>query len=64
VIVSFGRPEEMRTTLLRVEPAGIDLAGMSRIDELIDALSAGRIDVTAAARARRPRARPSATRRG
>jgi uncharacterized membrane protein YjjP (DUF1212 family) len=48
VMISFGPPEAMRTTLLRVEPAGIDLAGMVRLDELIDALSAGRIDVAEA----------------
>src|SRR5688500_7224548 len=41
VMVSFGPLEAMRTTLLRVEPAGIDLEGMIRLDELIDALSAG-----------------------
>ena len=48
VMVSFGPPEAMRTTLLRVEPAGIDLEGMVRLDELIDALSAGRIGVAEA----------------
>ena len=48
VIVSFGPPEAMRTTLLRVEPASIDLAGMIRIEEIVDALSSGTIDVAEA----------------
>jgi uncharacterized membrane protein YjjP (DUF1212 family) len=48
ILASFGAPEEARTTLLRVEPAGIDLERMSQLDELIDALTRGRIDVSAA----------------
>jgi uncharacterized membrane protein YjjP (DUF1212 family) len=51
ILASFGAPAEARTTLLRVEPAGVELERMSQLDELIDALASGAIDV-AAARAR------------
>lgn len=51
IVASFGAPEEERTTLLRVEPAGVNLERMSDLDVLIDALSAGRLSV-AEARAR------------
>ncbi len=48
LLASFGPPEEARTALLRVEPAAVNLERMSQLDELIDALGTGRLDVAAA----------------
>jgi len=48
ILASFGAPEEERTALLRVEPAGVNLERMSQLDELIDGLGAGRFSVAEA----------------
>jgi len=41
IFLSFGDPAEQRTVLLRVDPSGIDLERMCRLDELIEAVSNG-----------------------
>ena len=41
IFLSFGDPAEQRTVLLRVDPSGIDLERMCRLDELIEAVSKG-----------------------
>jgi len=48
IFVSFGAPSEERTALLRVEPAGVNLERLTRVDELIDDVQDGRLDVPGA----------------
>ena len=48
IFVSFGPESAGRTTLLRVEPAGVDLERMRLVDEVIAGMRAGRLDVPAA----------------
>jgi len=48
IVVSFGAPSEDRTALLRVEPAGVNLERLTRLDELIDRVQDGRLAVPAA----------------
>lgn len=43
IFVSFGSEEESRTTLLRVEPSGVDLERMVRVDEVIADVHADRL---------------------
>ncbi len=42
IFASFGPPEEQRTALLRVEPAGVNLERMSLLDDLIRDVEEGR----------------------
>jgi len=48
ILVSFGEPREERTALLRVEPAAVNLERLTDLDELIDALTDGRLAIPAA----------------
>jgi len=48
IFVSFGAEEESRTTLLRVEPSGVDLERMVRVDEVIAEVGEGRLGLAAA----------------
>ena len=48
IFVSFGPESEGRTTLLRVEPSGVDLERMRLVDDVIADLRAGRLDLAAA----------------
>ncbi len=48
IFVSFGREEESRTTLLRVEPTGVNLERMVRVDELIADVHDRRLGLTEA----------------
>src|SRR5262249_31752099 len=48
IVVSFGAPSEDRTALLRVEPAGVNLERLTRLDELIDRVQEGRLTLAAA----------------
>ncbi len=48
IFVSFGAPSEERTALLRIEPAGVNLERMTRLDQLIDDLQDGKLDVPGA----------------
>jgi len=43
IFVSFGPEEDSRTTLLRVEPAGVELERMVVVDETIEAVRTGRL---------------------
>jgi uncharacterized membrane protein YjjP (DUF1212 family) len=45
IFLSFGDPADQRTVLLRVDPSGIDLERMSLLDELIEAVAKGTLDV-------------------
>jgi uncharacterized membrane protein YjjP (DUF1212 family) len=42
IFASFGPPEDQRTALLRVEPAGVDLERMSLLDDLLRDVEEGR----------------------
>ena len=42
IFASFGPPEEQRTALMRVEPAGVDLERMSLLDDLLREVEEGR----------------------
>ena len=42
IFASFGPPEEQRTALLRVEPAGVNLERLSLLDDLIREVEEGR----------------------
>jgi uncharacterized membrane protein YjjP (DUF1212 family) len=44
IIASFAAPEHADTSLLRVEPGGVNLEKMARLDALIDRAMAGEID--------------------
>jgi len=48
IFASFGPPEEQRTALLRVEPAGVNLERMSLLDDLLREVEEGRRDPEAA----------------
>ncbi|MGH7730325.1 MAG: threonine/serine exporter family protein, partial [Candidatus Eiseniibacteriota bacterium] len=43
IFASFGPPEEQRTAMMRVEPAGVNLGRLSRLDELIREVEEGRL---------------------
>lgn len=49
VFVSFGPESAARTTLLRVEPAGVNLERMHDVDAVLGEVNAGRLDLGAAA---------------
>lgn len=42
--ISIGSPEDLKTTLLRVEPGSVDLGKVSQLDELTNRVIAGEID--------------------
>ena len=44
IFVGFDAPEESRTAVLRVEPAGVHLGRMSQLDEALDDIESGRLD--------------------
>jgi uncharacterized membrane protein YjjP (DUF1212 family) len=48
IFVSFGPEADSRTTLLRVEPAGVNLERMREVDEVITAVESGALDPAAA----------------
>jgi uncharacterized membrane protein YjjP (DUF1212 family) len=50
IFVSFGSPEEQRTSLVRVEPGEVDLEKMTRLDELVTQVIQGETDVESGAK--------------
>ncbi|MCA9323235.1 MAG: threonine/serine exporter family protein [Planctomycetes bacterium] len=45
LFLSFGRPEDQKTTLIRVEPGEVDLAKLIRVEQIHAALCSGRLAV-------------------
>jgi uncharacterized membrane protein YjjP (DUF1212 family) len=48
IFAGFGPPEAQRTSLVRVEPAGVNLERLSALDALLQELNDGRLDLPAA----------------
>ncbi len=48
IFVSFGPEAAARTTLLRIEPAGVNLERMHDVDAVLDEVRAGRLDLASA----------------
>ena len=45
IFASFGTPEDQKTSLIRVEPGEVDLERMTALDDVVNDLLQGRIDI-------------------